>query len=97
MLTSQQIRDEMLRIAREHLGHEEVKNVLVEDDVDLFGEPSLRITIVLNSKKKMSWSGSALGRISIEALEYLINNNDQRYPYTHYATDKELAALSKAK
>jgi hypothetical protein len=97
MLTSLQIRDEMLRISREHLGRDEVKNVLVEDDVDLLGDPSLRITIVLNSKKRMNWLGSALGRISIEALEFLLKNNDQRYPYTHYATDKELSALSKVK
>ncbi|HEX3486662.1 MAG TPA: hypothetical protein VHT51_16505 [Micropepsaceae bacterium] len=97
MLTPKQIRDEMLRIAREHLGREEVKDVLVEDDVDHFGEASLRITIVLNSKRKMNWSGSLLGRISIEALEYLLKNGDQRYPYTHYATDKELSSLSKAK
>lgn len=97
MLLSQDIRNEMLRIAREHLGRDEVKNVLVEDDVDLFGESSLRITIVLTSKKKVNLPGKALGKISIEALEYLVKNNDERYPYTHYATDKELAALSKAK
>ncbi len=97
MLTSKEIRDEMLRIAREHLGLDQVKDTLVEDDVDMFGDASLRITIVLNSKKRTNLSGSALGRISIEALEFLVKNNDERYPYTHYATDKELAALSKVK
>jgi hypothetical protein len=91
------IRQEMLRIARAHLGDDKVKKVLAEDDVDQFGEPSLRITIVLDAKKKVNFSGGALGRISLEALEFLDKNGDERHPYTHYATDRELVALSKDK
>ena len=85
----------MLRISREHLGRDQVKDVIVEEDEDVFGD-SLRITIVLNARKKANLSGDSLGRISIEALEFLVRNGDERYPYTHYATDRELAA-SKAR
>jgi hypothetical protein len=95
MVASQTIRAEILRIARENIGANNVKDVLVEDDVDLFGEPSLRLTIVLNATKPVSSSGDVMGRISTEALEFLLRNKDDRYPYTHYITARELAAQSR--
>ena len=92
MLTLPQVKKEALRVAREYFGAGQVKDVLVEEDIDSEGKDSLRVTIVLKSVGHLT--GTKLSRISIDLIDFMVCNNDDRYPYTHYATVKDLQQLT---
>lgn len=93
MLTLSQLQNGILEIARKHLG-DAVKRVKVAEDADLDGKDSLRITIVVRSGD-IKLSGTNLGKIKIDVIDFLQAKGDQRFPYTHYATEAELRSLAR--
>lgn len=93
MLTLNEIQNGILEIARNQLGRDAVKRVQVESDVDLDGKESLRITIVLRSSGT-KLAGGKLSKIKIETIDFLQGRQDDRFPYTHYATESDLRALA---
>lgn len=94
MLTLNEIRNGILEIARKQLGRDAVKRVEVEEDVDLDGKDSLRITIVVKNRKTIQ--SANLNKLTIDAVDFLQEAGDTRFPYTHYATEAELKALAAA-
>lgn len=90
MLTFLQIRTEALKVARKHFRPDQVKDVLVESDVDAEGNDSVRVTIVLASVGLLT--GARLSAISLDLVDYMNKHNDRRYPYTHYATARDMRA-----
>ena len=92
MLTLKEVEAEALRIAREQFGAEQVKRTVVESDIDSEGKDSLSITIVLKSIGLLT--GMRLGKTSLDLIDYTYRNGDDRYPYTHYATEKEMKELA---
>lgn len=92
MLTLTDIQNRMLGIARERLGADAVKRVEVEEDIDLDGKDSLRITIVLKNRKTVQ--SANLNKLTIDAVDFLQSMGDSRFPFTHYATEGEMKALA---
>ena len=88
MVSLIEVHDRALQLARAQLG-EEVKNVVVEDDIDLDGRPCLRVTVILKSQWSVDPPGVKLGHISLELSDFLVQAGDQRFPYTHYVTARE--------
>lgn len=87
------IRKEVLKIAQKELKNL-VVSVNVEDDTDLDGSACLRITIVLKSKAVLLSRGKQLGEISLAIMDFLRERSDPRFPYTHYASQADLAELA---
>lgn len=92
MLTLDQIKAEAVQIARAKLGNE-VKDIVVSENLDFEGRPSLRVTIILKSKWSVDPPGNMLNEISRRLTSYLSSNGDDRFPYTHYMTAREFTAL----
>lgn len=91
MVPNLQLKKYVLELAREKLGSK-VKDVVIQDDRDSEGRPSLRITIILRARWSAALPGSVLAEISLSVIDYLSKQNDDRYPYTHYMTAREFAA-----
>ncbi len=91
MLQLQQIREKATEIARMRLGFE-VKDVVVGEDADSEGRPSLWVTIVLKAAWAGQAPGSKLNEISSQLNSYLATNGDTRFAYTHYLCAREVAA-----
>lgn len=91
MLKLTQIKNEAVRIARAKLGSE-VKDVVVADDVDFEGRPSLRVTVILRSGWSVDPPGNMLNEISRKLTSFLAEKGDERFPYTHYMTTREFDA-----
>lgn len=91
MVPNLEVKKYVLELARKKLGRE-VKDVVIQDDRDSEGRPSLRITIILKSRWSTTLPGNALGEISLSVIDYLSKRNDDRYPYTHYMTAREFTA-----
>lgn len=87
-------RNEFQRIAREKFGSGSVQDVLIENDVDLDGEPCLRITFVLKSNSILRTRGERLGEIGLTIRHFLDAQHDPRLPFVHYATQGELSEFA---
>ncbi len=95
MLSLKEIEREALQVAKGHFGAPHVKRVLVKSDVDSEGKDSLSITIVLDGIGL--FTGARLSGLSLDLINFMTSHNDDRYPYTRYATERELKALAEEK
>ncbi|MES1990536.1 MAG: hypothetical protein V4441_06255 [Pseudomonadota bacterium] len=95
MLTNAEIQNVVMSIAKQQLGESAVSKIKINEDSDLDGKDSLRITIVVkDSKTKLP--GDKLSKIKIAVIDFLQSKGDFRFPYTHYSTTAELRAAQSA-
>lgn len=92
MVQLSDLKTQALRISKAKLG-DEVKDVLVEEEENYEGDPSLRVTIILKSKWSVDPPGNALNEISRQLRSYLSDSDDKRFAYTHYMTSREYLNL----
>lgn len=93
MLNLNQIRDQAFQISKNKLGND-VKDVVVSEDSNYEGDPSLRVVIILKSKWSVDPPGNSLNEISRQLRSYLSDNSDSRFAYTHYMTSREFSDLN---
>ena len=91
MISIETVKEKALELARTKLG-DNVKTVVVADDTDSEGRPSLRVTVILRAQWSTDPPGAALNAISRDLNVFLSSRNDERFAYTHYMTSKEFAS-----
>jgi hypothetical protein len=91
VLQLEEIKRKAFEVAQAKLGVA-MRDVVVRDDTDSEGRPSLHITIILKAPWSTNPPGKTLGEISLALIEYLAQQGDGRFPYTHYMTRREYTA-----
>jgi hypothetical protein len=91
MLTTSAIAAEAARAARNLLGPQVVQDVLVRDISDEDGEQALEINFIVGNFSPEALSFSKRSELVRGLVHFLRAKGDNRFPFAHFATTKEMS------
>lgn len=95
MLTLDEIRKYLTKVARQEFGAKRLVKVLVEPYLPPEGDEGIGARIVLRSEDGYRLSVEQVRNMTRRANDFMVANSDSRFVYTHYATEPDLNELAR--